>query len=303
MKQTFQSVLSHIPDVFSYTLLTYLILFLLENIFPGFVSNTFDPNLLLIPVVILGVVSAFAPEKTREDEPPTLKDLIAVGAMTMLSGVIIYYKTKELGEVAIIISVVGALLVLLVATVILFAPEENEETAGDDGFSIIQPKRTSTHRIKAKWSTRWIVALSGVSLAGLTLGFVGVRYLRVVPQKQQSQQVMSAPRLTVAPLEEEKLTKPEKTMLDQTPITLLDGGLGSEKVNTLAHELTAYTMTIKTIGEADRLDYTGATMYFRPDDAAVADYLTSVLQPLYPTMIRLPLPPEAVGIILVAGAK
>lgn len=291
MKHTLQSVLSHTPDLFSYTLLAYLVLFLLENVFPGFVSNTFDPNLLLIPVVILGIASAFAPEKKKKNEPPTLKDLITVVIMTVLSGVIIYYKTKELGATALVISIVGALLVLLVATALLFAPEEKEKA---------EPKHKTKKSTKTTWSGRWRIALIGVSLAGLTLGFSGVQYLKS-QEKQTSQLTNSATRLTVAPLEEEKLTKPEKTILDQAPLTLINGGLGDEKIKTLASELTAYTVTIQKTGEADRLDYTGGTLYFRPEDAAVADYLATILKPLYPSLIRLPLPPAATGIILVAG--
>ena len=53
----------YIHEGFTYTLLSYLILFLLENLFTGFVSNVFDLNLLLIPLFLLGISTSFFPSR------------------------------------------------------------------------------------------------------------------------------------------------------------------------------------------------------------------------------------------------
>ena len=107
-------VIKAAPAAFTYSLLLYLLLVLLENVFPGFVTNTVDLNLFLIPVVLTGVGALFAPEVPVENPPPSRRDYTIGMCTAIVGGLLIYYKTKDLGMTSVVISLLSSLLIGLV---------------------------------------------------------------------------------------------------------------------------------------------------------------------------------------------
>ena len=64
-------------ELFAFSLVLYLILFLSETIFPGFVSNNFSLDWVLGIVLLSGIIAAFDPEKLKKnlEEEKSNKDL------------------------------------------------------------------------------------------------------------------------------------------------------------------------------------------------------------------------------------
>ncbi|MBU1327513.1 hypothetical protein KKB64_02780 [Patescibacteria group bacterium] len=84
-------------DIFPYALLSYLILFLLENLFPDFVSNNFSLNWVLVAVLASGLLAAFAPEDKAErveKEHATSSDYLLTAGLGVLGAVIIFAKME-----------------------------------------------------------------------------------------------------------------------------------------------------------------------------------------------------------------
>jgi|SRR3989338_6076556 len=109
-----------IHTVFAHLLIFYLILFILENLFTGFVSNNFDLNILLIPIFAAGMLSAFFPAPKQKKKKATKLDYLTITLLTVLTFIIILTKTSTLGEISIVLSSVSSLLVLFVSLMILF---------------------------------------------------------------------------------------------------------------------------------------------------------------------------------------
>lgn len=126
-------------EIFQISLLTYLILALLESLKPGFISYFFNLNILLGVVLVCGIVSVLPLPATSKKE--LHKHLLVEsfenwihedrkkmnGTLTFLmslgGGAIVYYKTQDLGGVALAIAIVAGLIIALLS--FLVYAEEN----------------------------------------------------------------------------------------------------------------------------------------------------------------------------------
>lgn len=117
----------YVQDYFVFFLLFYLILFILENLFPGFVSNNFDLNLILVPVFILGVASAFFPLPKQKKKQNIKLDYLIIIGLAIITFIIIFSKTRDLGSISIVIALISSLLVFCVSLLTLFSKDEKYE--------------------------------------------------------------------------------------------------------------------------------------------------------------------------------
>jgi hypothetical protein len=102
-------------ELFHIALVGYLILLLLELLFDGFVSNVFNLNILLGTVSILGICFTLFKENEVLGKYQTGKpDLIVSGAIALMAGAIVFYKTIENGIVSIFISSLAILFTVMV---------------------------------------------------------------------------------------------------------------------------------------------------------------------------------------------
>lgn len=102
-------------EVFNTTLLGYLIFILVETISAGFVNNYFNLNYLLAVVVMSGIGLVLTKGERIEVQKKQTSDWYVVGALAIFSGTLVYYKTKEMGNISLVISSLAGLLVFLLA--------------------------------------------------------------------------------------------------------------------------------------------------------------------------------------------
>lgn len=113
-----------IETLFSSLLTLYLLLLLVQQIFPKiFELIPINLNYLLFAVVIFGVIHVLLHrdeehEETRA-EKITKKDYAFIGAMSILGGVIIWYKTRNIGWLSYLISIIGGVLIFLLSVIVL----------------------------------------------------------------------------------------------------------------------------------------------------------------------------------------
>jgi len=113
--------------LFSFSLVLYLILFLLESVVPGVVSSVFSLNYFLYPVLIFGIGSAIfpLPEVEPKQEPFHKSDLLVALILSFLGAGLIYYKIDLEPPLRQIISGLSGILILL-TSVLVVLPEDYE---------------------------------------------------------------------------------------------------------------------------------------------------------------------------------
>ncbi len=120
--QVLQKISHYLSLTFNYSLVGYLIAYLLENILPGFVSNNFDINYLLYIVLFTGILNSLSsrPDTNIVKSPSTIFDwLIAIG-LSLLGGGLIYLKLDLEPNLKIAISLLSTLLIALLSAILLW---------------------------------------------------------------------------------------------------------------------------------------------------------------------------------------
>lgn len=116
--------------IFQGLLVLYLVLLLMETIREGVVSTWLNLNYLLGLVIFFGVIAVLFPPpeekpwRKRIREIVTRKDYVMIGVFGVVGGMIVWYKTKEIGWLSYLISVISGILIILLSILIL---EEDEE--------------------------------------------------------------------------------------------------------------------------------------------------------------------------------
>jgi hypothetical protein len=110
-------------EFFQYSLITYLILLLAETLKEGFVSFFFNLNILLVVVLVSGVVMVLThnehlePEKTHHKIKTS--DIEYTLVLATGGALLVYYKTKELGTIALVIAGLTAIIIVLLSLLLM----------------------------------------------------------------------------------------------------------------------------------------------------------------------------------------
>ena len=114
-------------ELFSTLLVTYLLLLLAETIWSGSVSANMNINYLLIIVIISGAISVLTRKEEEKVEMVeiTKKDYLYIVALGIAGSLIIWYKIKDIGNLAYLISIVAGVLIVLLS-LLLFKEDEND---------------------------------------------------------------------------------------------------------------------------------------------------------------------------------
>ena len=110
------SLISH---TFQTMLVVYLILLLIEQIGPGFVTAYLNLNYLLILVIIVGILDVFSEHIPLPQNKPTKKDYVFISLLGIAGFAIIKFKTVQLGWLSWLISIIAGILIILLSMLVL----------------------------------------------------------------------------------------------------------------------------------------------------------------------------------------
>ncbi len=115
-------------EIFKISLLTYLLFYVIENLYPGFISDYFNTNILLAITALSGTASALWSENlTGQRKLALWKDLGIVFLVTTLATGITFYNLQMSGWLRYVISGLVGATIVLISLFILFEEDEGLE--------------------------------------------------------------------------------------------------------------------------------------------------------------------------------
>ena len=133
-KKIFRTIVSSIQQLFTTLLITYLLLLLIETIFPASVSRYLDLNYWFIAVIVTGVITVLS---RQESEKRELKRTIHKGNIVtfictgVIGAALIWYKTRDVGWLSYLISLIGGILIILLS-MLIWQNDGEEESEGEN---------------------------------------------------------------------------------------------------------------------------------------------------------------------------
>lgn len=118
-----------VQQLFVTLLVTYLLLLLVETIWERSVSPYLNLNYLLIVLIVVGVVAVLTGPERGEEEWRRLgrRDIVIVICAGLTGAAIVWYKTKEIGWLSYVISVISGGLIVLLFMLVWREPDEEVE--------------------------------------------------------------------------------------------------------------------------------------------------------------------------------
>lgn len=111
-----------IREIFKVSLVSYLLLYLIDNYQIGFVSDYFNINILLTIALITGVITIIFKEETLDDnlqKSLTKMDYLFIIIIGIISSLLVYFNIKEIGKLAYLISAVTGVIIILISILLL----------------------------------------------------------------------------------------------------------------------------------------------------------------------------------------
>jgi len=116
-----RSIYEIIAEIFKVSLLTYFILFIIEEFNKGIISNYFNFNILLTIIVVTGIATVLLDTDDQIEQRKNLrtKELLTIIAVAIIGGAIVFFKLQDVGIIAYIISFLSMVLVFLISILIV----------------------------------------------------------------------------------------------------------------------------------------------------------------------------------------
>jgi len=297
-------------EIFPYALLFYLILFLLENLFPGFVSNNFSLNWVLVTVLASGLLAAFAPEEVgiEPEKPAGIKDYLLVGVLAIAGSAVIYAKLETGSVLRWATTVVSAIVISLVGIVTLTGGDEETEEFGEAPQSQGQDFAILRRIVRQILTYRVQLPLAYILLLVVMTGFLIPENIALL--------VRAVSRPAPAPTETAQLEPSAEPFFwddvnqfvpvrpsENLQISILNGGAESSAAASFSALLRDNGFGSVVTGNADRDDYTNAQIRFFEADKPQANIIKRLLQNEYPMIMELPADATSSGITVILGTK
>ena len=290
--------------VFSYSFILYLILFLLETIFPGFVSNNFSLNYILIPTFIFGALSAFFPEDEKKEKPKkaaTKFDLILLIVLSIGSFFLLFFKfTMDNLILKLTVSILSSALTFILGFVLLYFPEELEDEKEEeivegipihlDWSRIIKKSLVSRIRIPVPFALLFVI---------ITLIFIPKNTLKI----------LKTPRS--CPESECEVLIPNEATSSPMVIPEADPNIKIVVFNasSVTGEATRFAGIFRSAGykEVEAQDYQetieNVLIQFRESESTQANLIESIVKNEYLTVTREPLATTSAEIRVILGKQ
>lgn len=115
-------------EIFKVSLVSFLLFYLINDFFPGFVSDYFNLTILIYITIITGTLSIWlGVEKTESNEQAkhvSKKEYIFISILSMVSIILIFYRIHSIGKLSYFISILSGIIIFLLS---LLIKEDNNE--------------------------------------------------------------------------------------------------------------------------------------------------------------------------------
>lgn len=287
--------------IFSYSFILYLVFFLLETIFPGFVSNNFSLNYLLIPVFIFGILSVIFPKpetEGKETKPASKLDFILMLVLSVGSFFLIFYKFNIDNLVLkLTVSLLSSVLTFILGVIILYFPDKQEDETGKESIEGEPTYLAWSRIIRRSFLSRIHIPVP------LALLFVIITLI-FIPK--------NTAKIMYTPTESPNLPSEEGNV---TPVVALPKADPKMKIivyngGAEAGEAARFAGIFKKAGyvNVEALNYPLKTndnvfIQFKESDSAQADLIESILRNDYSIVDRWPLASTSAEIRIILGRK
>jgi glycerol uptake facilitator-like aquaporin len=110
-------------------LVTFLLLLLIDAVFPESVSRYINLNYWLIAVIVTGIIAVLSGTETgteRNESRSIRGDIIPIICFGVVGAAVVWYQTRDLGWLSYVISPVAGILIVLLTLIIWQGPDEEE---------------------------------------------------------------------------------------------------------------------------------------------------------------------------------
>lgn len=315
-------MLAFTRDAFPYALIFYLALFLLENLFPGFVSNNFSLNWILGVVLALGLLAVCSPDKQEksEDAPVGRNDYLLVAGLALIGGAIIFAKLEVSPGLRWITAFVSGGLIVLVGFVVLTGIDEEPEKLAEIPEEISESRSFPHVRWQKVWQNlTYLMRPFFIKEVRLPLSYVLIFVLItafLIPKNIATLADALRRPTPELPVETQELTSTAEPFFwddmnefvpiqpsDNLPISVLNGGGDRGAASTFSALLRDNGFGHVTVGNADRYNYTNAQIRFAETDKPQANIIKQLLLKEYSMVLELPAEATFSGITVILGTK
>lgn len=123
LKHLFAKITAFCRESFAYLLVIYVILFLLENLVPGFVTNTFDLKYLLYIVIAFAFFSSIdGGQPPTESSRLTVMDFVLAFGLSSLGSILVFLKIDSSWSIR-IIALISSAILLFLTTLFTLVPD------------------------------------------------------------------------------------------------------------------------------------------------------------------------------------
>lgn len=313
MKKNYSATLEFIAGIlsiiFSYSFVFYLILYLLETILPGFVTDNFSLNWILTPTLFFGVLSAIFPaaedeSKTKEIKKASLFDLIFTIVFSIGSFFLIFYKFKiDNLTLKWAVSLLSSILTLFLGLMLLYFPddlveEEEIETVAASKNKIVK----LTFNFKRLLLSRLKIPVPFALLILIVLVIFIPQNTAKILQRSNISQTVLTPTPTQLPISPFPTEKPLPLADPNIKIIISNAGTEKGEASRIGNlfKQAGYN-SVQATDSAKNIN--DALIEFRDVDSAQADLIEDILKGEYLTVNRTPIATDSAQINVYLGAQ
>lgn len=148
-KQKYLNSTSIVSDIFQVSLISYLVLLLIEEFASGFATNFLNINWLLGIIVVSGVLTIIFYQEDKQQETRQVKwwDYLLIVLLGISAGIIIFWQMQDLEWIAIVISIFSGLIIILISYFLI--NEDNLAKGENKEGEVLEGQIQKTAKIKA----------------------------------------------------------------------------------------------------------------------------------------------------------
>lgn len=118
---------------FEVSLISYLFFYLVETLSASFISRFYSLNYHMYLVIIFGVLTVILTSDKKAEgivQPKTkvkVRDYFFILMLSLISSGIIWFKTKDLGRLSLVIAALSGLIIFFLSLLLMFDKDEDDE--------------------------------------------------------------------------------------------------------------------------------------------------------------------------------